>query len=102
MPAAPASVPPLPAMPAPEAPQAAFPSQIPQAPAVESQRAPGMETIEQRRARVFAEFQQMRRAAQEEMRKHWEGMGVPSPIPPYGYPGYVPAPGYGQGPYAPR
>jgi len=75
---------------------------MPQAPAVETQRAPGMETIEQRRARVFAELQQMRRAAQEEMRKHWEGMGATGPMPPYGYPGYAPAPGYGPGPYAPR
>lgn len=96
--------------PAPAAPQAAAPSPAPQAPPAAAQPAPGTETIEQRRARVFAELQEMRRAAQEEMRKHRERMGVPGPMTPapYGYPGYAPvpgygpAPGYGQGPYAPR
>jgi len=75
------------------------------APGAATGRVPAEETLQQRRARLFAEFQAMRRAAQEEMRKGWERMPMPGPMPaPYGYPGYAPgyAPGYGQGPYAPR
>lgn len=47
----------------------------------------GMERGE--RDRILAEYEAMRRAAEEQMRQQWQRMAVPAP---YGYPGYAPAP----------
>ncbi len=52
-------------------------------------RRPAQEALEERRARLMAEYEAMRRRAEEEMRKRWGQGGMPVP---YGYPGY--APGY--------
>jgi hypothetical protein len=89
------------------------------APAAAAAPPASKDSIEARRAQVMSEFQQMRRAALEEMRaarqearKQWERRGAPGPMgAPYGYPGYgpgyapvpyMPAPGYPQAPAAPR
>jgi hypothetical protein len=50
------------------------------------------ETLEERRARIIAEYESMRRRAQEEMRRRWESGGMHSPpyIPRPSYPVYSP------------
>lgn len=67
------------------------------APEVPAEEPPAVvvETMEERRARVMAEYESMRRRAEQEMQRRWQGMGMPSPGPgmmPYaGYPpGYYP------------
>jgi hypothetical protein len=57
--------------------------------------APAPETMEQQRARIMAEYEAMRRRAEEDMRRRWEGMGMPGPgmMPAGPYvPGYFPPP----------
>jgi hypothetical protein len=49
--------------------------------------------LEAQRARILTEYEAMRRAAEEEMRRRWQRMGVPAPgRMPYGPPGYGPGP----------
>ena len=54
------------------------------------------------RAQYEAQYDAMRREADERMRQHWERMQPPVPVAsPYGYPGFLPgyAPGYAPGVY---
>lgn len=48
---------------------------------------PVQESIEERRARIMAEYDAMRKRAEDEMRRRWEQRDM---SPAYGYPGYVP------------
>ena len=52
-------------------------------------RRPARETLEERRSRLIADYEAMRKQAEEEMRRRWGQGRMPGP---YGYPGY--APGY--------
>jgi len=58
------------------------------------------ESLAEQRARLMADYEAMRRAAEERMREHWEQMRAAAPpvavMPPpgYYYPAYAPAPGY--------
>ncbi|QGU32289.1 hypothetical protein [Thermochromatium tepidum] len=58
---------------------------------------------EQQRAEMMAQYEAMRRAADEWRRQYWdrmrESMPMPMPVMPYGYPVY--APGYVPGVYGP-
>lgn len=65
-------------------------------PAVSAEPAPGavQDDAEAQRARVLAEYEAMRRRAEEEMRRRWQGPGLPAT--PYGAPG---VPGYYPQPY---
>lgn len=65
---------------------------------------------EQQRAEMMAQYEAMRREADERMRQYWEQMrgAMPMPAMPYGHPGayapgYMPgyAPGYAPGVYGP-
>ncbi len=58
-------------------------------PAAAPPRRPARETLEERRSRLIADYEAMRKQAEEEMRKRWGQGGMPGP---YGYPRY--APGY--------
>ncbi|EXJ16619.1 hypothetical protein D779_4172 [Imhoffiella purpurea] len=57
------------------------------------------EAIEKQRAEVMAQYEAMRREADERMRQQWEQMRTYAPAAPYGYPGYTPV--YPPGAYAP-
>jgi hypothetical protein len=89
---APASAPiqqgfvPVPVVPQPFARAEIAPAPAGVAPALEDPR----ESAAQYRARMMAEYESMRRAADQRAREYWERMQAPAPA---GYPGY--GPGYG-------
>ncbi|MGQ9658930.1 MAG: hypothetical protein ACUVT0_02315 [Thermochromatium sp.] len=84
-----------PAMSAPSAPTLSKPAPLAQMPGDEWSA-----QYEQQRAEMMAQYEAMRREADERMRQHWEQMRrtMPMPAMPYGYPGaYAPGPSYAPG-----
>jgi hypothetical protein len=74
------------------------------APTAGLDRAAGWESMRQQRADMVAQYEAMRREADERMRQYWERMRQTMPMAaPYGYPAYGPAyaPGYMPGVYGP-
>lgn len=63
---------------------------------------------QQQRAEMMAQYEAMRREADERMRQYWGQMREAMPTAPYGYQGYAPgympgyAPGYAPGVYGPQ
>jgi hypothetical protein len=55
--------------------------------------------LEERRRQIMAEYEAMRRSAQEGMRQRWDPMGT-VPMPPFGVPAHPPV--YGPGGFVPR
>jgi hypothetical protein len=89
---------PVPVVPQPLARTEVVPAPAGAAPAFEGRR----ESAAQYRARMMAEYENMRRAADQRAREYWERMEMPAPMAaPAGYPAYGPAfgpvygPGYG-------
>ena len=86
---------PVPVVPQPFARAEAVPAPAGVAPAFEGRR----ESAAQYRARMIAEHESMRRAADQRAREYWEQMQMPAPMSaPAGYPAYGPAYGPAFGP----
>ncbi|MFB1486438.1 MULTISPECIES: hypothetical protein [unclassified Thiocapsa] len=87
----------VPVMPQPFAPIEGAPAPTmaaPGAPAFDRRQ----ESVDQYRARMMAEYENMRRASDQRAREYWERMQAPAPMAaPMGYPAYGPGfvPGYG-------
>lgn len=85
--------------PVPVVPQPLAPVESASAPTMVPPGAPGLdrrqESAAQYRARMMAEYENMRRAADQRAREYWEQMQVPGPMAaPMGYPAYGYGPGY--------
>ncbi|MTW21524.1 hypothetical protein [Allochromatium palmeri] len=99
---------PVASQPAPVAPAPAMPAPVESAPAAGMSANDWAAMRQQQRAEMMAQYEAMRREADQRMRQYWEQRREAMPMAaPYGYPGYAPgympgyAPGYAPGVYGP-
>ncbi|MCK7576191.1 MAG: hypothetical protein MZV65_10010 [Chromatiales bacterium] len=102
---------PIAAQPEPLSPPPAMPAPSERAPMTRMPANEWAAQREQQRAEMMAQYEAMRREADERMRQYWgqmrEAMPMPMPAVPYAHPGYAPgympgyAPGYAPGVYGP-